>query len=218
MEFIQKKQKEKAKDDKAIKFGKVCAILLITFFSVSFITEEEFNFITIIFNCGLVFGFLELFSIIINFSKKLGEIITSRKIVSFLMLLFILNYIFSQSIDYAFIVVLFILWFWIFREIFKSRKLRMIVIMVMILISSIIVNIHKEIYYRVIGKMVEKKIEVPVSKGIETAQSECENEMPDKCNFIRWEEAGFYRPDYPCWGCRYFNVKCYYGCQKSYFE
>jgi len=220
--------KEKIRDDKVIKLGKFCAMLLIALFSVSFITETKFNF-TIIFNTGLVFVLLELFSVFINFSKKIGKIINTRNIIFLLILIFILNYINYHNIYYALVAMLFILWFWVFREIIKSRKIRIIVIMIMILIPSIMFGFYEEFYYKIAGKIVKKKIEVSTYDGIEVAQSECENKMSKKCKFIKWEKVVF--SDYytdcknegrsdciACWDCGYYIVNCSYGCPKSYSE
>lgn len=223
-------QEEKIKKgDKIIKYGKISAIILIFLFTLSFITEGEFYFITIVLSVGFVFFFLELFSILMDYAQKLKKIIATKNIIFLLILLFILNFIYNQSIYYAFIAVLFILWFWIFREIFKSRRLRILVITIMILIPSIIFDYHKELYYRTMGKVVEKKIEVSAFYGIETAQSECENETPEKCKLIKWKKVGF--SDYyidcknegrsdcvMCWDCGYFIIDCFYGCSKSYSE
>ena len=217
------------KENKIIKYGKISAIISISFLTISFMAEKEFYFITIIFNVGFVFLLFELFSVFIDHAQKFKKITITRNIVFLLMLLFVLNYIYNQSIYYAFVILLFILWFWIFREIFKSKKIRIIVIIIMILIPSIIFNYHKELYYKIVGEIVKDEVELPAFYGIKTAQSECENKMPERCRFIKWKEIGF-SDDYldckdegksdcvMCWDCGYFIIDCYYGCPKSYSE
>ena len=216
-------------ENKIIKYGKISAILLIFFFTISFMAEEEFYFINAVFSVGFAFLFFELFSIFIDYVQKFKKVTTDKNIVFVLIVLFFLNYIYNQSIYYAFIVTLFILWFWIFREIFKSKKARMIIIAIMILVPFIIFDCHQEFYYRITGKIVKKKVEVPAFYGIETAQSECENKMSQECKFIKWKKIGFsdaYQDCLErgetgcisCWDCGYFIVDCFYGCPKSYSE
>lgn len=215
------------KEDKIIKYGKKIIALMIFLLVFLFIKDnnsnEEVVLNAFLFNVGIDFIFIE---ILIFLSQKIKIKSICTKLFLLLILLCILNYILNISV---LSIILIIILFLAFKEIFPVRTLRLLVAVLFILMSLVILNYHINLYYKITGKIVEKKVEVSAFYGIETAQSECENELPKKCKFMKWEKVGF-SSDYidcknegrsdcvACWDCGYFIVNCYYGCPKSYSE
>ena len=213
-------QEEKIKkEDKIIKYGKkIIALMIVLFIFLLFKNSnsaEMASFNMFLFNAGIYFIFIEILIFLSNYIQKIKSQSIYINIFLFLMSLCILNYILTKNINIFYIILIIIL-FWALKEIFSIRKLRIVVFVLFIIVPLVALNFHIELYYKMAGRIIERKVEVPAFYGIETAQSECENEMPKKCKFIKWKKVGF--ETMPCWDCGYFIVDCYYGCPKSYSE
>ena len=226
-------QEEKIeKEDKIIKYGKKIIALMIFLFIFLLIKNNnsngEVDLNAFLFNMGIYFIFIEILFSLSNHIQKIRAKSKYINLFLLLILLCILNYTLTKDIDILFIILIVIL-FWALKFFFPVRIMRLSVAMLFILIPFVILNYHINLYHKITGKIVEKKVKVSAFYGIETAQSECENEMPKKCEFIRWEKVGF-SSDYidcknegrsdcvACWDCGYFIVDCFYGCPKSYSE
>lgn len=134
-------EEEIKKENKIIKYGKKIIALTIFLFVFLLVKDnnqnEEAGLNTFLFNAGIYFIFIEILIFLSNHIQKIKIKSIYVNLFLLLTLLGILNYILTKNINILFIILIIIL-FWAFKEIFPFRTIRLLAALLFIFIPLIL--------------------------------------------------------------------------------